>query len=110
MNAEKYTQKSGEALRIAQEIARENNNQFLTAEHLLYALIDQDGGLIPSLMNKMGADSEAMLAALDGMIDRLPRVTGTNGELYASGEVSRALSAAEKRQRNCTMNMCPLSI
>ncbi|MBQ9988383.1 MAG: ATP-dependent chaperone ClpB [Clostridia bacterium] len=96
MNAEKYTQKSGEALRIAQEIARENNNQFLTAEHLLYALIDQDGGLIPSLMNKMGADSEAMLAALDGMIDRLPRVTGTNGELYASGEVSRALSAAEK--------------
>ena len=49
MNAEKYTQKTIETLNTAQAMAQENGNQYLTAEHLLYALVDQDGGLIGSL-------------------------------------------------------------
>ena len=44
MNAEKYTQKALEAVKTAQNMAQENGNQYVTTEHLLYALLDQDGG------------------------------------------------------------------
>ena len=43
MNAEKYTQKTLDAVKTAQSMAQENGNQYLTPEHLLYALVDQDG-------------------------------------------------------------------
>ena len=54
MNTQNFTQKTLEAIQNAQNIARENENQALVPEHLLYSLIDQDGGLIPSILNKMG--------------------------------------------------------
>ena len=56
MNAQNFTQKSLEAVQTAQAMAQENRNNYIMPEHLLYALIDQDGGLIPSLLGKMGAD------------------------------------------------------
>ena len=46
MSAEKYTQKTLEAIRDAQALAREKHTQYLTPEHQLYALLQQDGGLI----------------------------------------------------------------
>ena len=48
MSTENYTQKTLEAIRDAQALAQEKNNQYLTPEHLLYALLKQDGGLIGS--------------------------------------------------------------
>ena len=83
MNAEKYTQKTIETLNTAQAMAQENGNQYLTAEHLLYALVDQDGGLIGSLLKKMGVDCDALLSELDTEISRLPRVSGGSGDVYA---------------------------
>ena len=68
MNAEKFTQKTIETINTAQAMAQENQNQYLTPAHLLYALIDQDGGLISSLLSKMGADCDAMLGELDAEI------------------------------------------
>ena len=96
MNAEKYTQKTIETLNTAQAMAQENGNQYLTAEHLLYALIDQDGGLIGSLLKKMGVDCDALLSELDTEISRLPRVSGGSGDVYASPELNRILRFAEK--------------
>ena len=46
MNADKFTQKTIETIQTAQSMAQENGNQYLTPEHLLYALVDADGGLI----------------------------------------------------------------
>ena len=96
MNAEKYTKKTIETINTAQAMAQENGNQYLTAEHLLYALIDQDGGLIGTLLKRMGADCDAMLAELDTAIGRLPRVSGGGGEVYASAELNKILRFAEK--------------
>ena len=48
MNPQNLTQKSLEAVQTAQSMALENRNNYIMPEHLLYALIDQDGGLIPS--------------------------------------------------------------
>ena len=96
MNAEKYTQKTIETLNTAQAMAQENGNQYLTAEHLLYALVDQDGGLIGSLLKKMGVDCDALLSELDTEISRLPRVSGGSGDVYASPELNKILRFAEK--------------
>ena len=96
MNAEKYTQKTLEALKTAQNMAQENQNQYLTPEHLLYALLDQDGGLIPSLFGKMGVDCDSLLSELDTLIRRLPQVSGGSGEVYASPETGKVINLAEK--------------
>ncbi len=96
MNAEKYTQKTLDAVRTAQSIARENGSQYVTPEHLLYALVDQDGGLIPSLLGKMGADCEGILAELDTLIRKMPKISGGSGEVYASAETAKVLDLAEK--------------
>ena len=96
MNAEKFTQKTIETINTAQAMAQENQNQYLTPAHLLYALIDQDGGLISSLLSKMGADCDAMLGELDAEIAKLPKVSGGSGEVYASPETSKLLRFAEK--------------
>ena len=76
MNAEKLTQKALETIQTAQSMAQENGNQYLTPEHLLYALLDQDGGLIGTLFTRMGVDVDTTLAELDTVISRLPKVSG----------------------------------
>ena len=96
MNAEKYTQKTLDAVKTAQSMAQENGNQYLTPEHLLYALVDQDGGLIASLFGKMGVDCDGLLSELDTLIRRLPKVSGGSGEVYASPETGKVLNLAEK--------------
>ena len=96
MNAEKYTQKALEAVKTAQNMAQENGNQYVTTEHLLYALLDQDGGLIGSLFGKMGVDCDGLLSEIDTLIRRLPRISGGSGEVYASPEVGKILNLAEK--------------
>ena len=96
MNAEKYTQKALEAVKAAQNMAQENGNQYVTTEHLLYALLDQDGGLIGSLFGKMGVDCDGLLSELDTLIRNLPRISGGSGEVYASPEVGKILNLAEK--------------
>ena len=96
MNAEKYTKKTIETINTAQAMAQENGNQYLTSEHLLYALVDQDGGLIGTLLGRMGVDCDALLAELDTEIGKLPRVSGGSGEVYASPELGKILRFAEK--------------
>ena len=96
MNAEKYTQKALDAVKTAQNMAQENGNQYVTSEHLLYALLDQDGGLIGSLFGKMGVDCDGLLSEIDTLIRKLPRISGVSGEVYASPEVGKILNLAEK--------------
>ena len=99
MNAEKFTQKSLDAVRTAKSMAEENRNNYITPEHLLYALVDQDGGLIPSLLGKMKVDCNAVLSELDTAIAALPKV-GSVSEVYLSPECDRAVSAAEKAAKS----------
>ncbi|MBP5780237.1 MAG: type VI secretion system ATPase TssH, partial [Clostridia bacterium] len=98
MNADKLTKKSMEALTTAQNIATENDNQQITQEHLLYALIDQDGGLIGSLLKTMGVDNDRLLSELDGLIRAFPKVTGSGREpdkIYIAPDTDKALSLAQ---------------
>jgi ATP-dependent Clp protease ATP-binding subunit ClpB len=67
-------------------------------EHLLYALIDQDGGLIPSLLSRMGADSNALLSELDTAVSQLPKLSNES-EVYLSKEMDRVIAEAQKQAK-----------
>ena len=100
MNAEKYTQKSLEAVREAQEIVIRNQNMQIDQQHLLLALIQQEEGLIAQLLKKMKVDANRMRAACEREIGRIPKVTGPGREadrVYVSQSVDAALIEAENQ-------------
>ena len=99
MNAQKLTKKALEAVHSAQNIAIENQNMQIMPEHLLYALIDQDGGLVPLLLTRAGVDTDALLGELDGEISRMPAVSGSGREpdkVYISPVTDKIFSEAER--------------
>ena len=77
-------------------MAQEKRQPVSDPEHLPYAPVDQDGGLIASLFGKMGVDCDGLLSELDTLIRRLPKVSGGSGEVYASPETGKILNLAEK--------------
>ena len=99
MNAEKYTQKSLAAVKDAQELTIRNQNQQIEQVHLLSALLQQEGGLVPQLLKKMGVTVESLNAAVNQELSKLPRVTGSGREadkFYVSRAVDTALTKAEE--------------
>lgn len=99
MNAQKFTKKALEAVNAAQSIAIENQNMQIMPEHLLYALVDQDGGLIPQLLKKTGVDTDNLLALLDGAISKIPAVSGSGREpdkIYISPVTDKIFNEAER--------------
>ena len=99
MNAQKFTKKALEALQNAQSMAIENQNMQIMPEHLLYALVDQEGGLIPQLLKKTGVDTDNLLAQLDSAIAKIPAVSGSGREpdkIYISPVTDKILSEAER--------------
>ena len=99
MNAQKFTQKSLEAVQRAQELTLSHENQQMEQVHLLGSLLEQDQGLIPQLLQKMNKDVDALNRRVEQEIDRLPGVSGPGreaGRFYVSQEVDRVLTGAEK--------------
>ena len=80
MNAQKFTQKSLEAIQEANNLALSNNNMQIEQEHLLYALLTIDQSLIAQLIKKMGKDPQALAQAVKQEIDKMPGVTGSGRE------------------------------
>jgi len=94
MNAQKFTQKSLEALQEAQNFAIERSNMQIEEEHLLYALTIQEDGLISQLLMKMNVDTNNFNNKLKKLIDSMPRVTGPgreSGKIYISNDVDKIL-------------------
>jgi len=100
MNAQKFTQKSLEAIQEAQNIAIEYQNMQIEEEHLLYALVNQDEGLISQLLTKMNIDSYSLNLKLKQLIESIPHVTGPGretGKIYVSQEVDKILVDSENQ-------------
>ena len=103
MNAQKYTQKSLEALQAAQDYAIEHQNMQMEQEHIFYALMIQENGLIPELLRKMQISPDEIAAFAAQLIENLPHVTGSGreaGKIYISADVDRTLITAEKTADN----------
>ena len=93
MNMSKFTQKSQEAIAAAEKLAVQNGNQQIDEEHLLVALLNISDSLIASLVAKMGIQKEAFVNEAEGLIQKLPKVSG--GQEYVSADLNRALNGAE---------------
>ena len=97
MNFQNYTQKSLEAVQNARNLAIQNSNQQMEQVHLLLALLQQEGGLIPQLLRKMDVTVESLEAAANTELRKLPAVTGSReaDRFYISADVDAAFHAAE---------------
>ena len=99
MNAQKLTKKALEAVQSAQSIAIENQNMQIMPEHLLYALVDQEGGLIAQLLQRSGVNTDNLLAQLDAAITKIPAVSGSGREpdkIYISPVTDKIFNEAER--------------
>ena len=94
MDANKFTQKSLQAIQSAQSAAVEYGNPELTALHIAYALMERDG-LVFRILKRTGADAEGFASAVKDAVERLPRTSG-GSQPYATPAVSRLLNEAEK--------------
>ena len=99
MTFQNYTQKSLEAVQSAQNIAVQHSNQQLEQIHLLLALLQQNGGLTPQLLQKMGVSAESLEAAAQEEVRKLPTVTGSREaeRFYISTDMDAAFRAAEQQ-------------
>ena len=97
MNANQFTQKSLEAIQGAQDIAQEYGNQQIEQAHLLFALLQQENGLIPQLLTGMGLTLPSFEAAVKAEINKLPKVSVSReaGKIYVSPDFNRTIQAAE---------------
>ena len=100
MNVNKLTQKSIEAVQSAQSIASTYGNQTVDQQHLMLALLTQEGGLIPQLLTKMEIDPDNFKMAVTQSVNAIPKVTISGGRqadsVYVSNDLDRSLSDAEQ--------------
>src|SRR4051795_3348435 len=94
MDFQKLTIKAQEAFASAQGDAIARGNPELTPEHLLEALVDQDGGVASRILEKAGESPAALRARLEEQLSRLPRMEGANAQPQASRSLRAALEAA----------------
>jgi ATP-dependent Clp protease ATP-binding subunit ClpB len=98
MDVNRLTEKAQEALRQAQSLAQRQSHPQIEAEHLALALLTQDGGVAPRIVEKAGASPAALASRLQQALGRLPRVSGPGagpGQVYVSPRVNEVLNAAE---------------
>jgi ATP-dependent Clp protease ATP-binding subunit ClpB len=96
MRLDKFTIKAQEALQTAQGMADQLGHQEVLPEHVLAALIDQEEGIIPPLLQKLGVTPRALRTELQQALDRLPKVQGGGGQIYLSQRLRRVLDKAQQ--------------
>jgi ATP-dependent Clp protease ATP-binding subunit ClpB len=96
MRPEKFTQKMQEALQAAQNVASEFNQQEITNEHFLLALLDQTDGVTRPLLEKMGVPVPQVRDALNKELERRPKIQGGSYDQRIGNELRATIDAAEK--------------
>ena len=101
MDMEKFTEKAQQAIGTAQEIALRMNHQQVDGEHLHMALLTQEDGLTPKLINYMGVNMELLVSNVQKELEKLPAVYGSGAtELYATRRLNQLLlQAADEARR-----------
>ncbi|PWG62618.1 ATP-dependent chaperone ClpB [Sediminicurvatus halobius] len=96
MRMDKLTTKFQQALAEAQSVAVGRDHQFIEPEHLMTAMLDQEGGGVRHLLQQAGVNVNYLRSQLGNALDRLPTVSGTGGEVHISNELGRLLNLTDK--------------
>lgn len=96
MNLQKLTIKSQEALQKAQDIAQGYNNQALEPLHILAALVQDSQGIVPTMLQKIGANINYVKLKINDELEKLPKVGGASGSSYVSNALSAVVDQAFK--------------
>lgn len=97
MNIERLTQKSRQALADAHQLAADRHHQEINGKHLLKALLQQEEGITPRLLEQAGVNLSAFDQQLNRLLDKMPAVYGYEGSVHMSSTLSRVFSQAEKQ-------------
>ena len=102
MDLNKFTQMSRQAVTDAQAIARRLNHNEVDTWHLLSALLAQESGLVPGLIDKLGLTAAALALAVERELERLPKVTGAvdTSKIYVTEAVNDVLTKAEDEAKS----------
>ena len=95
MRIDKFTQKGQEALLEAQNLAQKYNHPAVKPEHLLKVLVEQEGGVVPSVLKRIGVDIDVLQQRIDETLDRIPRATGASVQVGMDRDIVSVLDAAE---------------
>src|SRR6266542_6433453 len=95
MNMNQYTEKAQEALLGAQNVAQEYGNSQIEPEHLLQALLVQEGGIVPQIIAKAGARPDTISSLLEKEIQHKPKVGGSTGAPTLARELTQITQRAE---------------
>jgi len=95
LRADKMTVKTQEALVEAQELARFTGHGSIEAEHLFRALLEQEGGLVAPILQKIGADTAIIRDRVEGALKKLPKVSG-NTQIFISPVLNRVLEVQKQ--------------
>jgi ATP-dependent Clp protease ATP-binding subunit ClpB len=95
MNTNKMTQKAQEALQEAQNLALRRNHAEIDGEHLLFVLLEQDGGILPSILGRMQVSVDALQSDLERELDKRPRVSGAGAETRITRRLQQLFVRAE---------------
>lgn len=95
MRFDKFTQKAQEAVLEAQDVAQQLNHPNVEPEHLLQALIVQEGGVVPSVIKKIGTDLMMLAQSLQQTLAKLPRATGSSMQVGLSRPLNDILQEAQ---------------
>jgi ATP-dependent Clp protease ATP-binding subunit ClpB len=96
MRLDKLTTKLQQALADAQSLAVGNDNQYIDPVHLLTALLNQDDGATSSLLQRAGVNVPGLASGLKSGMDRLPKISGSGGEVQIGRELASLLNLADK--------------
>lgn len=96
MRMDKLTSKFQMALADAQSLALGRDNGFIEPEHLMKALLDQQGGSCRPLLSKAGVNLSQLRTLIDQALERLPKVSGTGGDIHISNALNRLLNLTDK--------------
>ena len=101
MDLNRLTEKSQDAVRHAQKLASERGNQQVDVEHLMTALLEQEGGLVPSILLRANIQLEPLHRKLTEELDKIPKVSGAGAldQVYITPRLNRLFSQAEEQAK-----------
>ncbi len=99
MKQERFTELAQEALAASQELVRQYQHSQWDVEHILLALLQQERGLVGEILKELNIDVEAVRREVEGVLERVPRVTFESGQIYATPRIAQLLRTADEEAK-----------